>query len=119
MKNKKVLLIVEPTGKAMSRAFSAIAHPPKKYRNVAIISFPDFETLGRVITGARLELLNNIRRMKPRSIQELARLVKRDFKNVYQDVKLLAEFGLIELKGVGPRKSAAPLAKFSEIILAA
>lgn len=119
MKNKKVLLIVEPTNKALNRAFSALERTSKKYKGVTIISFPDFETLGRVITGARLELLNNIRRLKPHSIQELARMVKRDFKNVYQDVKLLAEFGLIELKEDGPRKSAEPLAKFSEIILAA
>ncbi len=119
MKNKKVMLIVEPTNKSLDRAFSALKRPSKKYKDVTIISFPDFETLGRVITGARLELLNNVRRMKPRSIQELSRFVKRDFKNVYQDVKLLAEFGLIELKDAGPRKSAEPLAIFSEIILAA
>ena len=119
MKNRKVLLIVETSSKAMDRAFSALARPTKKYKGVAIISFPDFETLGRVITGARLELLNSIRKMKPRSIQELSRMVKRDFKNVYQDVKLLAEFGLIDLKDAGPRKSAEPLAKYSEIILAA
>ncbi len=119
MKSKKVLLIVEKSSKALNRAFSAIERPAKKYKDVTIISFPDFETLGRVITGARLELLNNIRKMKPRSIQELSRMVKRDFKNVYQDVKLLAEFGLIELKDAGPRKSAEPLAKYSEIILAA
>lgn len=119
MSNKKVLLVVESSRKALGRAFLALERKPKKNKNITIISFPDFETLGRVITGARLELLNNIRLMKPRSIQELARLVKRDFKNVYQDVKLLAEFGLIELKEAGPRKSAEPLAKYSEIILAA
>lgn len=84
-----------------------------------IISFPDFETLGRVITGARIELLITIRAYKPRSIQELARIVKRDFKNVYDDVKLLAEFGLIELKEKGPRRASAPKAPFSELVLAA
>jgi predicted transcriptional regulator len=45
--------------------------------------------------------------------------VKRDFKNVHQDVMLLSEFGLIELKKTGPRRSVAPTAKFSEIVLAA
>jgi predicted transcriptional regulator len=84
-----------------------------------IISFPDFETLGRVITGARLQLLRTIRIEKPKSIQELARMVERDFKNVHQDVKLLAEFGLIEIVESGPRRSASPVAKFSEIVLAA
>jgi predicted transcriptional regulator len=119
MKNKKVLLTVEPTGRAIDRGFSELNRPSKKYRGVTIISFPDFETLGRVISGTRLELLSVIRKRKPSSIQELARMIKRDFKNVHQDVKLLAEFGLIELKDAGPRRSAEPQAKYSEIILAA
>ena len=121
MKTKKVLLVVESTQTAMNRAFSAIKKPSvvKKYSGMEVISFPDFETLGRVITGARLELLIAIRESKPSSIQELARIVKRNFKNVYNDVKLLADFGLIQLVEAGPRKSATPVAKFSEIVLAA
>src|SRR4051794_40825677 len=119
MKTKKVVLLVEPSKKAIDRAFSVLKKPSKKYAGMEIISFPDFETLGRVITGARLELLNAIRHRKPKSIQELARMVDRDFKNVYQDVKLLAQFGLIELLEIGPRRSASPVAKFSEIVLAA
>ena len=119
MKSKKVVLMVESTKQSFDRALSAMAKPSKKYAGMAIISFPDFETLGRVITGARVELLSVIRAEKPSSIQELARLVERDFKNVYQDVKLLAQFGLIDLKEQGPRKSAAPVAKYSELVLAA
>lgn len=113
------MLIVESPKKAMDRAFGVLSKPSKKFANVTIISFPDFETLGRVITGARMELLNVIRHQKPKSIQELARLVKRDFKNVHQDVKLLKEFGLIELKEIGPRRASAPQANFAELILAA
>ena len=121
MKTKKVMLIVEPTKAALNRAFSVLKKPTsiKKYSGYEIISFPDFETLGRVITGARLELLSAIREHKPVSIQELARVVKRDFKNVYNDVKLLAQFGLITLIERGPRRSASPIAKYSEIVLAA
>jgi predicted transcriptional regulator len=119
MRTKRALLIVEPQKQAMDRAFGVLSRPTKKYAGMTIISFPDFETLGRVITGARVQLLTTIRAKKPKSIQELARFVKRDFKNVYQDVKLLCEFGLIELKGVGSRGSVAPLAKFYELVLAA
>jgi predicted transcriptional regulator len=70
-------------------AFRAVRKPSLKYSGMEIISLPDFETLGRVITG------------------------------VHQDVKLLAEFGLIEIVESGPRRSASPVAKFSEIVLAA
>ena len=90
----------------------------QKYKGMLIISFPDFESLGRVITGARIELLHAIRISKPKSIQELAKIVERDFKNVYQDVKLLAECGLIELKEGGPRK-ASTQRNFLELVLAA
>lgn len=119
MKTKRALLVVESQKQAMDRAFGVLTRPTKKYAGMTIISFPDFETLGRVITGARVQLLTTIRAKKPKSIQELARFVKRDFKNVYQDVKLLCESGLIELKGVGSRGSVAPLAKFYELVLAA
>jgi len=119
MKMTKALLIVEPSSKAMDRSFQMIKRPKKIYAGTTILSFPDFETLGRVITGQRLELLMAIRKFKPKSIQDLARKVERDFKNVYTDVKLLAQFGLIELKGAGPRKSALPIAKFKELVLAA
>ena len=93
MKTRKVVLSVESQKAAVDRAFSVLKKSSKKYAGMEIISFPDFETLGRVITGTRLELLNMIRHRKPKSIQELARFAARDFKNVYQDVKLLAQFG--------------------------
>lgn len=119
MKTKKALLVVEPQKSAIRRAFTAISKPSGKYAGMTIISFPDFETLGRVITGARVELLNAIRTRRPKSIQDLARLVDRNFKNVYQDVKILAEYGLIEIKDAGPRRAAAIHACFSELVLAA
>ncbi len=119
MKGKRVLLVVEPQKQAMDRVFTTMKKPTRKSASTIIISFPDFETLGRVITGARLELLSAIRVHKPKSIQELARLVKRDFKNVYQDVRLLADFGLIEIEEGGPRRASTPKAKFTELVLAA
>ncbi len=119
MKGKRALLMVEPPKNSLGRALSVIKSGSNKYKGMLIISFPDFETLGRVITGAKIELLHAIRIHKPKSIQELAKRVERDFKNVCQDVKLLAEYGLIELKEAGPRKATTPTANFSELVLAA
>ena len=119
MKNNRCLLVVETPKESVDRAFAQLKKPSGKYKGVTIIAFPDFETLGKVVTGARLELLAIIRQRKPKSIQELARFVKRDFKNVYQDIKILADFGLIQLVVGGPRRAAAPVAKFSELVLAA
>ena len=119
MKGKKVLLLVESPEQSMERAFATMKTRSNKYKGLVIISFPDFETLGRVITGARIELLHAIRIHKPKSIQDLAKIVERNFKNVYQDVKLLHEFGLIELKEGGLKKASVPKSLYSEFVLAA
>lgn len=119
MKNKRLLLIVEPSKVAFDRTFEVMKTRSNKYKGMLIISFPDFETLGRVITPSRLELLFAIRKHKPKSVQELAKIMRRAIKIVTQDVKTLAEFGLIELKAVGPRKVSTPTANFSELVLAA
>jgi len=120
MKMNKALLVVEPTEDAFARFASVLKRPSKaKYKGYTIISFPSFKTLGKVITGARLELLSIIRSQKPSSIQELARMVERDFKNVHSDVKLLAEYGLIELKENGARKPAHLKALYCEFLIAA
>jgi len=120
MKTKKALLLVEPTKKAFDR-FAAVLKNPSlaKYKDCTILSFPSFEILGKIITGNRLELLSTIRLHHPKSIQDLARIVKRNFKNVYTDVKLLEEYGLIDLKTNGPRKAALPVSKFTEFLIAA
>ena len=120
MKPKKARLVVETTQEAMSRFAKVLKNPQTTlYKGYVILSFPSFATLGKVITGARLELLAAIREYKPQSIQQLAKIAKRDFKNVYQDVKLLAQYGLIELKENGARKAAVPVAIYTELMIAA
>jgi predicted transcriptional regulator len=66
------------------------------------VYFVSVEAMRQVLTEPRLTLLHAIRTRHPRSIAELSKLVRRDFKNVRADVKILGDLGLIELKG-GPR----------------
>jgi predicted transcriptional regulator len=84
-----------------------------------VICFPDFATLEKDLTQNRLQILAAIRSHKPNSVQELARALKRDFKNVYQDVKFLEEFGLISLTSLGGRNPSVARALYEEIVLAA
>lgn len=44
--------------------------------------------------------------------------MKKDFKNVYSDVKFLADLGLVDLREEGSRKTLVPIAKFGGIELA-
>jgi predicted transcriptional regulator len=51
-----------------------------------------------VLTPRRLELWHLIRDRKPASISNLAVLADRDFKSVYQDVRLLVAVGIAGLR---------------------
>lgn len=59
--------------------------------------FDSIEELRQVLTDRRVELLRLIRKEKPESINALAELAGRDFKNVNADVHLLARLGLLDL----------------------
>ncbi len=67
------------------------------------VYFTSFEALRKVLTPKRLELLHIIKIKKPSSINELARMAKRDLKNVADDVKYLEQVGLIEKKETAKR----------------
>jgi predicted transcriptional regulator len=83
--------------------------------------FLSLDSISKLLTKARLELMAAIVRHRPRSIYALAKLVRRDFKNVHSDVQLLAELGFVELKPQGRPAALAPVPKFSgfEVNLAA
>ncbi len=55
------------------------------------------------LTPKRLELLDQMSRHNADSINELASSIGRDVKNVYNDLKVLESFGLIELVKDGRR----------------
>ncbi len=77
------------------------------------VYFTSFEALRKVLTPKRLELLHIIKMKKPSSINELARIAKRDLKNVADDVKYLEQVGLIERKKTANR--TAPVVTYDKL----
>ncbi len=61
-----------------------------------VLTFVNLQLLLRTLTPARWTLLERLRADGPLSVNELARRLGRDYKNVHGDVKRLAELGLIE-----------------------
>ena len=80
-----------------------------------------FENLGamrKVLTENRLNILKTIRREHPSSIYELAKLLKRDVKNTFDDIHFLADVGLIELKKTKEgRERNTPFVNYEKILL--
>ncbi len=61
------------------------------------LAFENWDTLARVLTGKRTELLRYVRHNDVRSIRQLAAALGRDYSNVHADVKALAAEGLLDL----------------------
>lgn len=62
--------------------------------------FQRFEAL----TGKRMELIRVIMHRHPGSIRELAEFLHRDVKNVFDDLRLLDNVGVIKFVRIGRRK---------------
>lgn len=71
------------------------------------LSFDSFETLTRVLTPKRLQLLRHIHGRPSANVAALAREVGRDYKRVHEDVEALSAAGLIE-RGAGGTTLVAP-----------
>jgi predicted transcriptional regulator len=67
--------------------------PPEEPLNW--VYFQSLETLLNILTPRRLDLLKALHDRNDTSVRALASLLKRDYKNVYQDVKSLEAVGLI------------------------
>ncbi len=68
-----------------------------------------------MLTGKRIEILKTIRRSEPCSIRALAKIVDRNISNVFEDLKLLDSFDLIDFVQDGRKKR--PIIKHETIII--
>lgn len=90
----------------------------KRVKKEEGIYFDSIDTMRSVLTDKRLTILKAIRERQPKSVYELAKLLGRDLKNVNQDLKLLADVGLVTLeKAETDRKRMIPHVDYSKILL--
>jgi len=75
----------------------------------------------QVLSHEKIKMLHTIKKNKPVSLYALAKLLKRDFKAVMMDVKILEHCGFIELISEKDkktnRKRIKPVANFDKIDL--
>jgi predicted transcriptional regulator len=83
------------------------------------VGFTSIEAARNFLTRERLSLMHTIRTRHPTSLYELAKMVKRDFKNVQEDIATLERHGLIRVSKEprGKRKVKVPEVLFEEIAL--
>ncbi|WP_256289007.1 hypothetical protein [Halobellus inordinatus] len=79
------------------------------------LSFTSYDDLMETLTPRVLDLIEAIRREEPTSINETARVVDRDVKNVHQELSRLAQLGIIFFEEDGQRKR--PVVWFDELVI--
>jgi len=80
--------------------------------------FENIEAMRKTLTEERLRMLKTIRKSHPSSIYELAKILKRDVKNTFDDIQFLAQIGLIELKKTKEgREKTVPSVNYDKILL--
>jgi predicted transcriptional regulator len=67
------------------------------------LTFESWDTLARVLTTRRMELLRYVRQHEVSSIRALAKALGRDYSNVHADVQALVAEGLLDATKHGPR----------------
>jgi len=73
--------------------------------------FEGISALRRLLSNEKARLLHLIKTKQPGSIYQLAKLLKRDFKSVTEDIRLLERFGFIDLiaEKSGKRERLKPI----------
>lgn len=80
--------------------------------------FTDLETFRKCLTPKRLELLWVVADKRPQSVRELAALVKREPKNVSEDLEYLRQVGLVEFRLSAAHGNArAPVVPYDRVDL--
>ncbi|MFD1571247.1 hypothetical protein [Halorubrum laminariae] len=79
------------------------------------LSFTSYDDLIGTLTPRVLDLIEAIRREEPGSINEAARVVDRDVKNVHEELSRLAQLGIIFFEEDGQRKR--PVVWFDELVI--
>lgn len=80
--------------------------------------FENLAAFRRALTERRLEVLHVIKKERPSSVYELAKILKRDAKNVTQDLEYLKQIGLVEIKRTKEKQERnIPQVKYDEIEL--
>ncbi|WP_211194934.1 HVO_A0114 family putative DNA-binding protein [Halorhabdus amylolytica] len=79
------------------------------------LSFTSYDDLLETLTPRVLDLIEAIRREEPTSINEAARVVDRDVKNVHEELTRLAQLGIIFFEEDG--QSKRPVVWFDELTI--
>jgi len=112
-----LVVTVQPSGEFHEDVRSAITalQQGESVGSPPTISFESYDALMETLTSRTLDLIEAIRRDEPVSINEAARVVDRDVKNVHEELSRLARLGIVYFEEEGQRKR--PVVWFDDLVI--
>lgn len=104
--------IIEESG-AFNAFFKKLSGETKEY------DFEGLSSLRKLLSNEKAKIIHVIKTKNPSSIYELSKILKRDFKSVSEDVKLLERFGFINMisEKTGKRHRLKPILVVDSMII--
>ena len=105
LKTKTREITITDEGGAFNAFFKRFTGEKEEY------DFEGISALRQLLSNEKAKLLHVIKNKNPGSIYALAKIVNRDFKSVFEDIKLLERFGFIEMlsERTGKRERLKPI----------
>lgn len=98
-------------GGAFNTFFKRFTGEEKEY------DFEGIDSLRKLLSNEKARIIHTLKIKNPKSIYELAKILKRDFSSVSEDIKLLQRFGFIEMiaEKTGKRSRLKPILSVDSI----
>ncbi len=115
MKLKALNIIFSSHESFMSDLKAALFENKTSIDTTDSISFDSPDTYNKIMTPKKLQLIMAIARLKPESINHLARILSREYAHVFKECKILQSLGFIKLieVGSGQKKQSQPILAFN------
>lgn len=120
IKVKNIDIVIESDEEFFQRAQKVFSDLDKKKLPGKLkerLSFQNLDSFRKILTKQRLKVLHVIKHQHPKSIYELAKMTKRDLKNIRDDLAKLKELGLIEMikEKENKREPLIPITKYDKL----
>jgi len=120
IKVKNIDIVIESDEEFFQRAQKVFSDLDKKKLPGKLkerLSFQNLDSFRKILTKQRLKVLHIIKHKHPKSIYELAKMTKRDMKNIRDDLSKLKELGLIEMvkEKENRREPLIPITKYDKL----
>ncbi len=104
-KTKNLEITITDDKGTFSSFFKRIAGDKSDY------DFKSVSSVRSLLSNEKARLLHTIKIKSPKSIYELANILGRDFKAVFEDIKILEQFGVLDLvkEKTGKRERLKPI----------